>query len=61
MTPNDISPDRQRELERARWLRDHADQVAAGLPPGDIRTAARLRHGAEQLIDLLEGRFPPRR
>jgi hypothetical protein len=26
-----------------------------------VRTAARLRHGAQQLIDLLEGRFPPRR
>jgi hypothetical protein len=60
MTPN-VSPDREQELANAKWLRDHAGEVAARLPPGDIRTAARLLHGAGQLIDLLEGRFPPRR
>ncbi len=38
-----------------------ADEAAAQLPLGDIRTAENLRYGTEQMIDLLEGRFPPRR
>jgi len=59
MTPN-VLRDREQELAKAKWLRDHAEEVTASLRPGDIRTAERLRHGAEQLIDLLERRFPPR-
>lgn len=46
---------------RLGWPRHHADGAAAQLPPGDVRTGENLRHGAEQMIDLLEGRFPPRR
>ena len=46
--------DREQELAKARWLRDNAEEAAGRLQPGDIRTAARLRHVAEQLIDLLE-------
>lgn len=59
MTPN-VSPDRDQELSKARWLRDQADEVATSLPPGEILTAARLRHGVDQLIDLIEGGYPPR-
>jgi hypothetical protein len=59
---NTVSPDREQQLAQFRWLRDHAEEVAAGLRPGDVRTAGNIRHGAQQNIDLLEGKFPlPRR
>jgi hypothetical protein len=57
-----MNPDPKRELENYRWLRDHADEAAARLRPGDIRTAAMLRHGARQMIDLIEkGKIPGQR
>jgi hypothetical protein len=58
--PPTVPPDHEEQLARFRWLRDHAEEAAAELPPGDIRTAERLRHGAEQMIDPLEARFPKR-
>lgn len=61
MSFSTVSPDREQQLAGFRWLRDHAEEVAAGLRPDDIRTAESLRRGAQQNIDLLEGRFPPRR
>ena len=59
MSFNTVPPDREQLLARFRWLRDHAEEAAAGLRPGDVRTAQSLRRGAQQNIDLLEGRFPP--
>ena len=54
-------PDPKRELEHYRWLRDHAQEAAASLRPGDIRTAEELRRGAQQMIDLIEkGQIPGR-
>jgi hypothetical protein len=57
-----MPPDRKRELEKFRWVRDHAGEAAGNLRPGDIRTPAKLRHGAQQMIDLIEkGQIPGRR
>jgi hypothetical protein len=50
--------DREQDLAKARWLRDNPEEAAARLQLGDIRTAARLSHVAEQLMDLLEGPSP---
>jgi hypothetical protein len=57
-----LNPDPKRELEHYRWVRDHADEAAVRLRAGDIRTAEMLRHGAQQMIDLIEkGKIPGRR
>jgi len=57
-----ITPDKKCELEHFKWLRDHAEEAAASLRPGDIRTPEKLRHGAQQMIDLIEkGQIPRRR
>jgi len=57
-----MMPDPKRELEHYRWLRDHAEEAAACLRPNDIRTPEMLRHGAQQMIDLIEkGQVPGRR
>jgi hypothetical protein len=52
-----MMPNKKRELDQYRWLRDHADEAAASLLPGDIRTPAILRRGAQKMIDLIEGRL----
>src|SRR5712692_4068476 len=57
-----MTPDKKRQLEHFRWLRDHAEEAAGSLRPGDIRTPEKLRHGAQQMIDLIEkGQIPRRR
>ena len=57
-----MTPDKKRQLEHFRWLRDHAEEAAGSLRPGDIRTPEKLRHGAQQMIDLIEkGQIPGRR
>lgn len=53
-----MMPYKKHELEQYRWLRDHADEAAASLLPGDIRTAETFRTGAQKMIDLIEGRSP---
>ena len=57
-----MTPGKKRELEHFRWVRDHAEEAAASLLPGDIRMPEKLRHGAQQMIDLIEkGQIPGRR
>jgi hypothetical protein len=57
-----MPPDQKRELEYLRLVRDHAVEAAASLPPGEIRTPEKLRHGAQQMIALIEkGQIPGRR
>src|ERR1700694_2553439 len=34
---NMVSPDRKRELEQMRWIRDHPEEAAAKYGPNDIR------------------------
>ena len=49
-----MTPGKKRELEHFRSVRDHAEEAAASLLPGDIRMPEKLRHGAQQMIDLIE-------
>jgi hypothetical protein len=43
-------------------VRDHAEEAASSLRPGEIRTAEMQRHGAQQMIYLVEkGQIPGRR
>lgn len=59
-----ISPDRKRELEQLRWVRDHPEEAAGKYGPNDIRRQhpELLRSGAQKMIDLIEkGKIPGRR
>jgi len=59
-----IPPDKRRELEQYRWLRDHAEEAAKTFRPGDTRRDRPdlLRSGAEKMIHLIEtGAIPGRR